>query len=83
LNLKLIHEQNTYEKITELERQISQQNEEVFDLKTYNASLQEQVQKLNSESESKEKFDEDIDELRNKSKVEVKAWKKELGEEGR
>ena len=84
LNLKLIHEQNTSEDITELECKISQQNEEVFDLKNYNRSLKEQIQKLNSElSESKEKFDEEIDELQNKSKIEVKAWKKELGEEMR
>jgi ATP-dependent Lon protease len=84
LNLKLIHGQNTNEDMTELECKISQQIEEVFDLKTYSRSLLEQIKRLNSElSESKEKFDEEIDELQNKFKIEFKAWKKELGEERR
>ena len=58
-NLKLIHKQSTNEDIIELGHKISQQNEEVLHLTSYNENLQDQFQKLNSElSESEEKFNE-------------------------
>ena len=61
LNLKLIHKQNTNEDIIELRHKISQKNEEVFDLTSFNENLQEQIEKLNSElSELKEYFNEEI-----------------------
>ena len=84
LNLKLIHKQNTNEDIIELRHKISQKNEEVFDLTSFNENLQEQIEKLNSElSVSKEYFNEEIEEVKKNSKKEIKIWKKEFGKERR
>ena len=79
-----IKAENENEDIIELGHKISQKNEEVVGLTSFNHNIQEQVQKLNSElSESKECFNEEIEEVKKNSKKEIKVWTKKLGKERR
>ena len=79
-----IKAENENEDIIELGHKISQKNEEVVGLTSFNHNIQEQVQKLNSElSESKDCFNEEIEEVKKNSKKEIKVWKKKLGKERR
>ena len=86
LKSESIPKQNTYgnEDILDLEHTIFQQTEEVFELTSFNESLQEQIQKLSLKlSESEDRFDEEMLKVKQTSKKEIKSWKKELGEERR
>ena len=72
------------DKMEELKQEISIQHEEVITLNSANDMLKEKVLRLNSELiESRAKTKIEIDEVKTKSKKEIKAWRKDLGEESR
>ena len=70
-------------KIIELEHELSTQHEEMTFTKSANKMLQQKVLTLNSElSETRTRTTKiEVDEIKRASKKEIKAWRKELGEE--
>ena len=85
--IELDHEQAnnaSISKITELEHALYKEKEEVSAQISANDKLREQIKSLNFQlCETRAKSKNEIEKVKKESKKEIKAWRKELGEERR